>query len=843
MIYQFLIGPIRILLEYIYGFANSLLNSPGLSIVVLSLSVNLLLLPVYRRADAIQEQERAAEKKMEKVVSHIKKTFRGDERFMMLRAYYRENHYKPYYVLKGFLSLALEIPFFIAAYGFLSGSAALWGAAFGPVSNLGAPDGLLKIGGITVNLLPLLMTAANLASGAVYTKGCRPKEKIQLYGIAAVFLVLLWNSPSGLVLYWTLNNLFSLVKNLLLAGKKRRNAAAAPCPSDPAPAAGGRAFVCGGVLLAVLTGVLIPSSVVASSPAEFINVSAYRPPVLHVLDSALLAAGAFVFWLNVFYRMSGEKGKRRFTLAVWILCLLSLVNYMFFGTGLGLLSAELHYGNRPEFSAGAVLLNLAVLAAVAVPAVLVFFRWRKAVFPVLLVLLLALSGMAGANLLKIRADSADLGRIAAAADEEKARFTLSRNGKNVVFIMADKAIGSYFPYLLEEKPQLKDQFAGFTWYPNTLSFGGHTLFSSAALFGGYDYRPAELNRRTGERMAEKQNEALKVLPVLFGEAGYRVTVCDPPLAGFQWISDISIYSEYPWIRAFNTEQGQFAPAVRESLDLLWQRNFFCYGIMKCCPLLLQPTVYSEGTYYSAIRECPQFEKSYAVLQALPSMAQISEGSENTFLAMCNHTTHDPIVLSEPAYEPSDRIDNTEYDRAHEWRTAEGMQPIRLETEDQIIHYHANMAAMLQIGRWLDWLRSEGLYANTRIIIAADHGYRLHHSESWIFDPDLEGGDAMLYNPLLLVKDFGSTELTRDDSFMTNADVPAYLLRDLVENPVNPFTGNPVTSAAKETEEMQVTTSYDWQFAENNGTAFFPAVWYAVKDRVLDASCWKKLGEW
>ena len=79
--------------------------------------------------------------------------------------------------------------------------------------------------------------------------------------------------------------------------------------------------------------------------------------------------------------------------------------------------------------------------------------------------------------------------------------------------------------------------------------------------------------------------------------------------------------------------------------------------------------------------------------------------------------------------------------------------------------------------------------------------------------------------------------------MTNADVPAYLLRDLVENPVNPFTGNPVTSAAKETEEMQVTTSYDWQFAENNGTAFFPAVWYAVKDRVLDASCWKKLGEW
>ena len=172
-----------------------------------------------------------------------------------------------------------------------------------------------------------------------------------------------------------------------------------------------------------------------------------------------------------------------------------------------------------------------------------------------------------------------------------------------------------------------------------------------------------------------------------------------------------------------------------------------------------------------------------------------------------------------------------------------MQPIRLETEDQVIHYHANMAAMLQIGRWLDWLRSEGLYDNTRIIIAADHGYRLHHFEGSIFDPDLEGGDAMLYNPLLLVKDFGSTELARDDSFMTNADVPAYLLQGLVENPVNPFTGNPVGAGVKDTEEMQVTTSYDWQFAYNNGAAFFPAVWYAVKGRVLDASCWEKLGEW
>jgi membrane protein insertase Oxa1/YidC/SpoIIIJ len=67
-----------------------------------------------------------------------------------------------------------------------------------------------------INVLPFVMTLINCASGAVYTKGLAFKDKIQLYGMALVFLALLYNSPAGLVLYWTLNNIFSLVKNIYL---------------------------------------------------------------------------------------------------------------------------------------------------------------------------------------------------------------------------------------------------------------------------------------------------------------------------------------------------------------------------------------------------------------------------------------------------------------------------------------------------------------------------------------------------------------------------------------------------------------------------------------------------
>ena len=79
----------------------------------------------------------------------------------------------------------------------LSSLALLNGKTFGPIKDLGAPDGLLVIGSLAINILPVLMTAINLVSSSIYLKGSDIKGKIQLYGIAAIFLVLLYNSPSA----------------------------------------------------------------------------------------------------------------------------------------------------------------------------------------------------------------------------------------------------------------------------------------------------------------------------------------------------------------------------------------------------------------------------------------------------------------------------------------------------------------------------------------------------------------------------------------------------------------------------------------------------------------------
>ncbi|HBY33131.1 MAG TPA: preprotein translocase YidC, partial [Clostridiales bacterium] len=114
--YQLFLSPLTLIFEAVYSTAFELLRSSGAAIFPLSLVVNLLLLPFYNRADAIQAEEREREKKMAPFVEHIKKTFKGDERFMMLQALYKEHNYKPIYAVRSSIALVLEVPFFIAAY-------------------------------------------------------------------------------------------------------------------------------------------------------------------------------------------------------------------------------------------------------------------------------------------------------------------------------------------------------------------------------------------------------------------------------------------------------------------------------------------------------------------------------------------------------------------------------------------------------------------------------------------------------------------------------------------------------------------------------------------------------
>ncbi|MBO5254172.1 MAG: YidC/Oxa1 family membrane protein insertase, partial [Clostridia bacterium] len=617
-------------------------------------------------------------------------------------------NYSPLSALNGSVSLLLEIPFFMAAYQFLSNLDILNGVSFGPIADLSQPDGLIRLGALSINFLPILMTLINVVSSTLYLKGFPLKMKIQLYGMALLFLVLLYDSPAGLVFYWTLNNTYSLGKTLvnriphggkilsgllflggavlavlrktLLGGMHRRLVLMLGLlmmlplafilvkrflpkrEEKKMPKASTGMFVCGALFLTVLTGVLIPSTFIAASPLEYVDVTYFYHPVWYVVRSACMAAGTFMVWMSVFYWLMSPKAKVIFSRLVWILCGVMLVNYMFFGTDLGILSSALKYENDMRFGRTEILLNFAVILVLAVLMGLIHIRLSRSVGAVLLTGVLVLGGMSGINTVKIMRAVQPVAEQAEIVSAQNPEITFSKDGENVAVIMIDRMMGLYLPYLVNEKPELLEQFDGFTFYPNTLSYGGTTNFASPALFGGYEYTPVELNRRDTESLALKQNEALKIMPILFSENGYDVTIFDPPYANYQWIPDLSIYDEYPEFKTCNTIGFYTALENKATAIENNKRNFFCFSIMKTMPVYFQTIIYDGGKYrqvassedtsivqtaYDAstadgIEEL--FLESYNTLVKLPEITKVTEESDKNFLLMSNKTTHEVTLL-------------------------------------------------------------------------------------------------------------------------------------------------------------------------------------------------------
>ena len=914
-----IIGPLKILFELIFGWANSLTGhaswtnsftcQPGWAIIILSIIINTLILPLYKRADALQEQARDTEKKLSKGVSHIKKTFSGDEKMLMLQTYYRQNNYKPTNALKGSLSLLLEIPFFIAAYQFLSELSLFHGTSFGFISNLGAPDQLITLGGITINVLPIAMTLINIISSTILLKNGRLKEKIQLYATAMVFLFLLYNSPACLTLYWTLNNIYSLVKNIIFVYKpspiflnsfssllgliigfyglqkqaishtriyqlfpiigiilqiplfifilklcikrkavpdKKNNTVVNPL-----------LFFLEMLFITLLIGLVIPSTYISASPQEFFDLTYFHNPLWYIVSSFCLSIGTCFLWLNVFYQLFENKLKLIFESIFMIFCGVMLVNYLFFGTDLGIISSSLKYEKDVAFSLQQQIMNIEVVCILSIVLYYLLVNKRKFTISVLIIINISFLCMSTLNMINIKKSIDSILMSNSSQSNNKPHFTLSQDGKNVVVIMLDRAFNGYVPYIFNELPELKEQFDGFTYYSNTISFAKYTNLASPALLGGYEYTPVEMNKRENETLKDKHNEALLVMPVLFSENNYKVTVCDPPYANYQYIPDLSIYDEYPEIDAYITKNAFLDENQMINLIKNNHRNFYLFSIMKTMPLCWQPSIYNNGNYnklytvndaaYTIQRAYSlsvaeginyTFMENYNVLANLSTITNVTNDNQNTFLFLTNDITHEPTLLQAPMYEPKHFVDNTQYDSEHTDRFLLNDKQINFSTTSQMTHYHANASALILLGKWFDYLRDNNVYDNTRIILVADHGRNLMHYEELIFTTD-NGTicDTEHFYPLLMVKDFNSSGFTTSTEFMTNADVPTLATQLIIDTPINPFTKKPINNAEKFAHEQYIILSDAHNVPTNSSNTFPPSAWACVKDNIWEPSNW------
>lgn len=823
ILYLMTIYPLELLFEVIFSLSEKTFHNPVFSIVVLSLMVNFLAFPLYKRADVIQAQERDQSKKMEKMVKHIRDHFKGDERFMLLQYYYQSENYRPVYALRSSIPLLLQIPFFTAAYRFLSGLTYLEGVRLGPIESLAAPDHILW----GINLLPILMTLINLTSSVIYCRDMPLRSKLQTYGIAIIFLVLLYNSPSGLVFYWTLNNVFSLAKNIVmklikLPKKKVDTSSIATIPTK----AENKIFALASVGLALLIGGVISGSALAASPLNYVDIGNYEKPSVMVYSSLFVAIGFFVAWFGVYYLLGDSKFKKVFSYICSVLLLSSVANYFFIKRPFYRLSTtfEIYSGSAKYYYAD--LLSMLYLILIIL---VVFFLWKYKKEILTAVLTIAAIGLAIFSIKYIVTINSMLGNEYYLSEGYfvQPEFNLSTEGQNVVVLMVDRGIGGYIGYAAESLDGFEEGLDGFTYYPNTLATGNATLFSAPSIFGGPEYTSIGMNLRPDEDLSDKLNESQLVLPLLFQDDGYNATVVNPVYTGYSAIPHISIFADqgvdaYYVAGAFN--ELRYSDEERgDNIIKLRNRNIFMYSFVMAAYPGLYDTLYDNG-YYNALGDYRNGRTDtllytmldgYYELNSLSNMTNVTNDSSNNYIQMANSLPHSTYILLESMCNPD--WFNMHYNG----------NEVSFERIQDKISIQVNMLAYEALFDWFEYLKANNVYDNTRIIIVSDHGDRLGLFDSMIINNDELYLDVMAYNSVLLVKDFNAHGFTVDESVATIADVPYMATSGLIDNPVNPITNNPI--AAFNTENgITIFSSENVNPMAHTGNRFIDGDWYVLE---------------
>jgi YidC/Oxa1 family membrane protein insertase len=212
-------------LFYLLAGIQSVIPPWGLAVMALSLAVNVLMLPLSRIADRFQQQVNETEARLAPELQRIKKEFKGEEQAAKILALYKTERVHPLYSLKSMMGVAVVIPVFIGAFDMLAENIHLLHTGFLWISDLSRPDDLFRLPftlpffGNELNLLPFLMTGLSVVASALHNPlaidgDLRRKQLRNMLLLAFAFFVLFYTFPAGMVLYWTTNNLISVIKSV-----------------------------------------------------------------------------------------------------------------------------------------------------------------------------------------------------------------------------------------------------------------------------------------------------------------------------------------------------------------------------------------------------------------------------------------------------------------------------------------------------------------------------------------------------------------------------------------------------------------------------------------------------
>ena len=228
-------------LKFFLELFYRLIPNYGVAIILTTILLKVLLFPLTRKS----YESTARMQTLQPKINELREKYKNNTQKLNqeMAAMYKKEGVSP---LGGCLPMLLQFPILIAFYTLLNSHFALRGAVFIPgwINDLSVPEAVITFSPInitrnfqfdSIRALPFIMLVTTFLSSKLMqspsTDASGRNMKMMTYMMPIMFFFILYNMPSGLLLYWTMQNIFTVAQQLYINHRRqKKNAGGSPGP-------------------------------------------------------------------------------------------------------------------------------------------------------------------------------------------------------------------------------------------------------------------------------------------------------------------------------------------------------------------------------------------------------------------------------------------------------------------------------------------------------------------------------------------------------------------------------------------------------------------------------------
>jgi len=220
-----ILSPLERVLKWLLLIFYKMVPNYGIAIILLTLLVKIVFFPLTKKSsEATLRMQSVAPK-----IKELQEKYKDNRQKLNaeMAELYKKEGYNP---LSGCLPMLLQIPIFFAMYNLFNNHFDLRGAMFirGWIPDLSLPESIWNfpagarlpfLGWNALRLLPFIYVGSQLLYGKVTQtpdQQSNSQMKMMLYVMPIVFFFILYDVPSGLLIYWIFSNLLTMVQQVAI---------------------------------------------------------------------------------------------------------------------------------------------------------------------------------------------------------------------------------------------------------------------------------------------------------------------------------------------------------------------------------------------------------------------------------------------------------------------------------------------------------------------------------------------------------------------------------------------------------------------------------------------------